>query len=109
MVCSLSTLVALVVLVGMAGACNTAEQYAYNSKHTPFHGGRGGVDLPLKGAAAPLTLLPQDAGDESPACLDGSPYGFYFNPSTTNSTKWTISIEGGGWCYNGSSLHDFLF
>ena len=48
----------------------------------------------------PLTLLPQDAGDASPACLDGSPYGFYFRPSKTNSTKWTISIEGGGWCYD---------
>ena len=45
-------------------------------------------------------MLPQDAGDASPACLDGSKYGFYFVPSTTNSTKWTISIEGGGWCYD---------
>jgi len=26
--------------------------------------------------------------------------GFYFQPSTTGSTKWTISIEGGGWCYD---------
>ena len=33
-------------------------------------------------------------GDASPACLDGSPYGFYFQPSTTGSTKWTISING---------------
>lgn len=49
---------------------------------------------------SPLTMLPQDAGDESPACLDGSPYGFYFRPSATNSTKWTISIRGGGWCYD---------
>ena len=48
----------------------------------------------------PLTLLPQDKGDESPACLDGSPYGFYFQPSTTGSTKWTVSINGGGWCYD---------
>ena len=43
---------------------------------------------------ANLTLLPQDAGDESPACLDGSPYGFYFSPSSNSSNKrWTISIE----------------
>eukprot|EP00662_Eupelagonemidae_sp_cell21_P054754 gene54754-15218_t len=26
-----------------------------------------------------------------PACLDGSPYGLYFLPSETNSTKWTRS------------------
>ena len=45
-------------------------------------------------------FLPQDKGNESPACLDGSPYGFYFVPSTTKSTKWTISINGGGWCYD---------
>jgi len=50
--------------------------------------------------AAPLTLLPQDAGNLSPACLDGSPYGLYFMPSVHNSTKWTISMQGGGWCYN---------
>ena len=49
---------------------------------------------------APLVLLPQDKGDASPAALDGSPYGLYFSPSTTNSTKWTISIDGGGWCYD---------
>lgn len=49
----------------------------------------------------PLTLLPQDAGIESPATLDGSSYGFYWKPSQSGkSTKWTISIEGGGWCYN---------
>eukprot|EP00041_Stephanoeca_diplocostata_P011991 m.198822 g.198822 ORF g.198822 m.198822 type:complete len:445 (+) comp18762_c0_seq1:94-1428(+) len=50
--------------------------------------------------SVPLTLLPQDRGDESPACLDGTPYGFFFQPSTTGSTKWTLSIEGGGWCYD---------
>ena len=45
----------------------------------------------------PLTLLPQNAGDESPATLDGSPYGLYFKPSQSGkSRKWTISIEGGG-------------
>ena len=46
-------------------------------------------------------FLPQDNGDESPATLDGSAYGFYYKPSQSGkSTKWTISIEGGGWCYN---------
>lgn len=50
---------------------------------------------------APLTLLPQAENDsQSPACLDGSPYGFYFQPSKTGSTKWTIAIAGGGWCYD---------
>jgi hypothetical protein len=65
-------------------------------------------------------MLPQDKGNESPASLDGSPYvssiaavslnecklssqhalkqGFYFAPSTTGSTKWTIYLQGGGWC-----------
>ena len=44
--------------------------------------------------AVPLTLLPI-TGDDSPACLDGTPYGFYFQPSKTGSTKWTVSINGG--------------
>merc|ERR1711871_1456383 len=48
--------------------------------------------------AANLHFLEQH--EEGPACLDGSPYGFYFSPSTTGSTKWTISINGGGWCYD---------
>ena len=52
----------------------------------------------------PLTLLPQDAGVLSPATLDGSPYGIYYKPSQSGtSTKWTVSIEGGGWCYDEAS------
>lgn len=36
------------------------------------------------------------------ACLDGSPYAFYSAPATTTAgkTRWSINIEGGGWCYN---------
>eukprot|EP00039_Didymoeca_costata_P013171 m.196175 g.196175 ORF g.196175 m.196175 type:complete len:428 (-) comp15696_c0_seq2:106-1389(-) len=57
---------------------------------------------PLGGnlSQVPLILLPQDKGGDSPACLDGSPYGFYFQKSTTGSKKWTIFIDGGGWCYD---------
>jgi len=86
----------------VATACDTAEELAADSLPTGSlsHGGQGGLDHPALKYGAPLTLLPQNMGDESPACLDGSPYGFYFNPSTSNSTKWTISIEGGGWCYD---------
>lgn len=65
-------------------------------------------NIPSLGATAgavPLTLLPQNKGDASPACLDGSPYGFYFIPSSTNSTKWTINIQGGGWCYDEDSCY----
>ena len=45
-----------------------------------------------------LTLFPQ-RGVESPACLDGSDYGVYFR-GNAKSTKWTVFLEGGGWCYN---------
>jgi hypothetical protein len=57
---------------------------------------------PLPTIQIPLTLLPQEKNtDTFPANLDGSPYGYYFSPSQSGkSTKWTISIEGGGWCYN---------
>eukprot|EP01043_Picozoa_sp_COSAG02_P016810 COSAG02_NODE_747_length_17723_cov_49.509816_12_plen_118_part_00 len=81
---------------GVAG-CNTAAELAADLEAggSQSHGGLGGLDRALSGTG-PLTLLPQDKGNESPACLDGSPYGFYFSPSKTGSTKWTISIEGGG-------------
>ena len=46
-----------------------------------------------------LTLFPND-GPTDPACLDGSKYGVYFRKSPSASTKWTIFLQGGGWCYN---------
>ena len=53
---------------------------------------------PVPPTQVPLTLLPQDAGSESPAKLDGSQCGVYFAKSESGrSRKWTISIEGGGW------------
>eukprot|EP00040_Diaphanoeca_grandis_P040057 m.261103 g.261103 ORF g.261103 m.261103 type:complete len:434 (-) comp41304_c0_seq1:368-1669(-) len=55
---------------------------------------------PGAGKVANLTLLPQDKGNMSPAALDGSPYGFYFSPSKSGSTKWSFTIRGGGWCYD---------
>ena len=56
---------------------------------------------PVEPTDGALTLLPQHEGDLSPACLDGSPYGLYFSPSKSGkSTKWTIFIQGGGWCYD---------
>jgi len=91
-----------VLLLGVASACDTAAMLAMDQGPFTSHNGQGSIyetAAELSGAA-PLTLLPQDKGDESPACLDGSPYGFYFVPSKTGSTKWTISIEGGGWCYD---------
>jgi hypothetical protein len=54
-------------------------------------------DIGVASGAVPLTKLSLDSGA---ACLDGTPYGFYYVPSKTGSTQWTISIQGGGWCYN---------
>jgi hypothetical protein len=52
--------------------------------------------------SAVLMKLPQPNGEEAtfPAALDGSPYGFYHATSPTKSTKWTIYLQGGGWCYD---------
>ena len=47
---------------------------------------------------APRILLPLSTGA---ACLDGSPYAFYFTPNRS-STRWGIEFRGGGWCYNES-------
>ena len=50
-------------------------------------------------SSANITLLPLSTGA---AALDGSPYGFYFEKYagdvTAQSHRWTISLEGGGWC-----------
>lgn len=46
--------------------------------------------------AVNITLLPMSTGA---AALDGSPYGFFFVKASNPAEKrWTISIEGGGWC-----------
>lgn len=49
--------------------------------------------------SAKITLLPLSTGA---AALDGSPYGFYFEKYAgdiaAHSNRWTISLEGGGWC-----------
>ena len=54
------------------------------------------------GGSATLIKLPQPKGEEAtfPAALDGTPYAFYHAASPTKSTKWTININGGGWCYD---------
>ena len=83
--------------LNIALACDTQEEYEKHTQ-TPYssHRGLGSIVESVDNltSAANLTLLPQTAGNESPACLDGSPYGFYFVPSTTGSKQWTISIVG---------------
>jgi len=78
-------IVALCAFVAICDAQKKEVRVSFDQNHGAFAG------------EAPLTLLPLDT---EAACLDGSPYGFYFVPSTTNSTKWTVSIQGGGWCYD---------
>ena len=99
----LRSLLLLALCLASSSACDTDEALTADAA-SPFnsHNGLGGVveSTELLLTSSPLTLLPQVDGDESPACLDGSPYGFYFTPSKTGSTQWTISIEGGGWCYD---------
>ena len=92
---TLATLTAATVVRGAdhfgSGGCNpeVLEQLGATQAQHPL-GGEA-----TYGAAALHTLPLQ--GDSGPACLDGTPYGFYFQPSTTGSTKWTVSIDGGGW------------
>ena len=74
--------------------------------------GAGGAAAAAAGRAAPLPLLddgPIPDGDldlqllsldTGAACLDGTPYGFYFRPAKSGSTRWSIFMQGGGWCYD---------
>ena len=37
--------------------------------------------------------------DSSAKCLDGSPLGYYINPSS-ESSDFVLFFEGGGWCHD---------
>jgi len=60
-----------------------------------------GIDPSLKLPQVPkadnIVFLPLET---EAACLDGSPYAFYFVNGSSDNSKWTITIQGGGWCYN---------
>lgn len=57
------------------------------------------MQRPTAATTSDITLLPLESGA---AALDGSPYGFYFVRYSGHvqayKNRWTISIEGGGWC-----------
>ena len=77
----------ILLLAFLVGVCQGSEELDANPD----------IEIGVSTGRAPLTLLDMSTGA---ACLDGTPYGFYHVPSKTNSTLWTISIQGGGWCYN---------
>ena len=95
----------IAALTSVTLACNTPEELRRDLA-TPFnsHNGLGSIlrdeSILQSRAVGPIVKLPQTGSNTDPAALDGSPYAFYFVPSTTGSTQWTISIEGGGWCYD---------
>lgn len=86
------------ILAVSLGATASASQVTCNPEAQEFR--RNAMPEATDGRSATINFLAQDKGVNSPACLDGSPYGFYFVPSSTGSTKWTLSIDGGGWCYD---------
>ena len=55
------------------------------------------IDGPIPDGDLDLQLLSPDTGA---ACLNGTPYGFYFRPAKSGSTRWSIFMQGGGWCYD---------
>lgn len=60
------------------------------------------IDVVVSTSQLPLQLHWLNDTDAESACMDGSPYGYYFRPSATRSTayKWVLELQGGGWCYN---------
>jgi hypothetical protein len=38
--------------------------------------------------------------DTTALCLDGSQYGYFWCPGSEGTKNWTISLQGGGWCYD---------
>ena len=54
-------------------------------------------------APAPMQLhWLNTTGAEQSRCMDGSPFGYYFRAATnaSNSDKWVLELQGGGWCYD---------
>jgi hypothetical protein len=52
-------------------------------------------------------LIPRLPADDSPACIDGSPFGFHYRLSASGSTKWTFTLPGGGWCHDEQSCAEW--
>ncbi|XP_065840834.1 uncharacterized protein [Oscarella lobularis] len=53
-----------------------------------------------------LVML-RDAVDSGAVCLDGSPPAYYRGNGTgSDSNKWIIHMEGGGWCPNNADCYD---
>ena len=71
------------LLVGGSGLCSLAA--AAVSESSPL--GRFGMNLTF-------------TDDPEARCLDGSPYGYQLQLHATSRANWTISIQGGGWCYD---------
>lgn len=50
-----------------------------------------------------LHMLPGAAGA---ACLDGSPYGFYWQQGAgMDAYNWMFYFQGGGWCYDAGDCY----
>jgi hypothetical protein len=55
--------------------------------------------LPPRAYNLSLIMLPPPAAPGSPACLDGSAYGYYALPGAL-SDKWLVMLQGGGWAFS---------
>ena len=95
-----------VAAVAVAAAGAHARRPAHRVTDPVLLSMRNKLARPLEGGL-PLTLLTGEAARGS-ACLDGSPYGYYFRKatSTSGSTRWTVYMQGGGWCYDEASCAD---
>ena len=82
-------LILLLTLVSTA----TSTEYGANVQADGVH---QAINTPL---LSNKVLLPLSTGA---ACLDGSPYAFYYTGNNNTSTRWSITLGGGGWCYNES-------
>jgi len=51
-----------------------------------------------------LPMVLQPVHDADAVCNDGSPYGYYFRPSSCGSDVWVLHLEGGFWCWDAGKL-----
>lgn len=57
----------------------------------------GGAFWPDRTLDLHLLSTPRPGANDDPACMDGTPYGYYMRVGA-RSDKWIVNIQGGGWC-----------
>ena len=82
-----------VVLIGSLAVASVCGGSTTGGTLNTSTSARGGLELVLVHTEAKL---------RGAACLDGSPPGYFIRSASagSNSSKWVVHMQGGGWCWD---------